>query len=99
MNFFVELLHNRGKIIICTSLCLLMAGCAREIIVEKPVPVPYETVIYKPIPPDLLIRHQKSTLPAEPLYGEGLQLCASDRANLDSCNAQLESIQGLSSNE
>ena len=76
-----------------------LAGCVREVIVDRPVPV--EVVVEKPIPvpADFLIQRNKSTLPDALKYGEALQLWAEDRANLDSVNAQLRAIQGLSSGE
>jgi len=76
-----------------------LAGCVREVIVEKPVPV--EVVVEKPIPvpADFLIQRNKSTFQGSLTYGEALQLWSADRANLDILNAQIRAIQGLSSNE
>ena len=78
----------------------LLVGCGTtEVIVEKPVPVEVVRVERVPVPIDLLIQRNKSTLPDALKYGEALQLWAEDRANLDSVNAQLGAIQGLSNGD
>ena len=79
-----------------TCLLTLLTACVREIIVEKPVPVEVVRVERTPVPVDFLIQRNKSTLPEMLKYGEALQLWAEDRANLDSVNAQLRAIEGLS---
>ena len=83
------------------SICLMLwlTGCAKEIIIEKPVPVEVIRIERTPVPSDFLIQRNKSTLPKTLKYGEALQLWAEDRANLDSVNAQLRAIQGLSDGE
>ena len=74
-------------------------GCANEVLVPEPVIVEVVTVERLPVPADLLIQRTKSTVPEALTYGDGLQLWAEDRANLDSVNAQLGAIDGLGNSE
>ncbi len=77
------------------SLALLLSGCASERIVERPVPVPVETVKYIPVPADLLVPCQKASVPQGVTYGEALALWSRDRASVDTCAARLLAIRQL----
>lgn len=79
-------------------LCLLscLTACATEVIVEKPVPVEVEVVKWTPVPADLTIQEPKKPIPDELSYGEAIELWSQDRASLETVNARLRAIQGLS---
>ena len=63
---------------------------------EKPVPVPGPTVIeYIDVPADLLVMHQKSTIPEAVTYGDVVLLWSLDRATIDILLGQLQAIESL----
>jgi len=74
---------------------MLLAGCANERIIEKPVPVEVVRVERIPIPADLLVLHNKTTIPETVTYGETLQLWAADRGIIDTLLGQLDAIRSL----
>ena len=84
-------------VLILPLILLLSTGCVREVIVEKPVPVEVPgPVEWRDIPPNLLIQHNKSTIPEALTYGEALQLWAEDRASIESLNGNIRAISSLS---
>ena len=99
MNLAKKSVHIVNAIMVAVILSMVSGCGTTEVIVEKPVPVEVVRVERVPVPIDLLIQRNKSTLPDALKYGEALQLWAEDRANLDSVNAQLGAIQGLSNGD
>jgi len=79
-------------------LCLLtlLLGCGSTEVIEKPVVVEVEVVKWREVPPNLLIIHNKSTVPDILKYGELIQLWAEDRAIIEKQNGQLKAIESLS---
>lgn len=47
------------------------------------------------VPSDLLIRHQKTTVPETLTFADALQLWVEDRALVDTLNGQITAIQSL----
>ena len=79
-----------------TFLALPLTGCVREVIVEKPVPVPVPgPTKWVDVPRNLVVIRNKTTLPETLSYGESLQLWSADRATIEALNGQLRAIQGL----
>lgn len=69
-------------------------------IVEKPVPVEVPgPVEWREIPPNLLIQHNKTTIPEAITYGEALQLWSEDRAIVDTLLGQLSAIGSLGADD
>jgi hypothetical protein len=52
-----------------------------------------------PVPDNLLLQHQKTTIPESMTYGEALQLWAEDRGIIDTLLGQLLGIKSLSDSE
>ena len=79
----------------CLFLIPLFGGCATERIVEKPVPVNVVRTERVPVPSDMLVRHQKTTVPDSLTYGEAIQLWSEDRRIIDTLLGQIEAIEAL----
>jgi len=81
-------------------LVLLLPSCANERVIPQPVivKIPGETKWIQ-IPANLLVKHQKTTLPETLNYGDGLKLWAVDRATIDTLLGQLEGIETLNDKE
>jgi len=60
------------------------------VVVEVPGPVEYI-----PVPAELLIHREKSTIPDGITYGDGLTLWAADRATIDMLLGQIRGIEAL----
>jgi hypothetical protein len=58
------------------------------------VEIPGE-IQWREIPDNLLIQHNKTTIPEVITYGEALQLWAEDRAIVETQNGQLSAIRSL----
>lgn len=88
--------HQKGWLVLASVfLPTLLSACGNTKVIEKPVPVPVETIIYQPLPPDLLQECNKQPLPDEITYGEALLLWRADRSTLDRCAAQIRAIRKL----
>jgi hypothetical protein len=84
------------RVLLLLSTLTFFAACAQERIVERPVPVPGPTVYeYVDVPSDLLIQHQKTTIPDDITWGEGAILWAADRATIDILLGQIRAIESL----
>lgn len=71
-------------------------GCASERVVEKPIVVHVPgPVKYVDIPPELLVKHQKTDIPESITWGEGAILWSLDRAIIDTLLGQLAAIESL----
>ncbi len=57
-----------------------------------PVPGPVE---WREVPPELLILHQKTTIPENLTYGQGAKLWVADRETIDILLAQILGIKSL----
>lgn len=79
-------------------LCLLSfcTACGTTEIIEKPVPVEVEVVKWVPVPKDLTREVPKRSIPTALTYGQAIELWSMDRASLETANARLRAIQGLS---
>ena len=75
---------------------MLLLGCAANEVIPQPVivevPGPTEIV---PVPAELLVQHQKVTIPEILNYGEALLLWAEDRSIIDRLLGQLIAIESL----
>lgn len=79
-----------------TFLTFSLIGCGQTKIIEKPVPVEVIKTERVGVPEDLLIRHQKTTVPETLTFGDAMQLWVEDRAMVDKLNGQITAIQSLS---
>ena len=84
-------------VLILLFLNLYLGACGTQKIVPKPkivkIPGPVE---YIAVPADLLILHEKTTIPEGGItYGEAIQLWEADRAIIDIQNGQLLGIDAL----
>jgi hypothetical protein len=86
---------TRPVVLILPFLLMFCAACAQTRIVEKPVPVPVETVRYLPVPADLTTRRPATDIPATLTFREALILWTSDRTRLQMLNTQLQAIANL----
>lgn len=59
--------------------------------------MPVEVIRYErvPLPSELLVRHQKTTIPAEITYKEAIELWSLDREIIDTLGGQIEGISAL----
>lgn len=88
------------RVLALTTILTFCAACATERIVEKPVPVPGPTVYkFVEIPPELLVRRQKTDIPESITWGEGGILWSLDRATIDMLLGQLEAIRSLANGD
>jgi hypothetical protein len=79
-------------------LCILpfLAACGTTRVVASPVAVEIEGAVqWQDIPADLLVFHQKTTIPEELTYGEAMQLWSADRGIIDTLLGQIEGISTL----
>jgi hypothetical protein len=87
----------RVWLVLCLSNWLI--ACATETVVSEPVVVEVERTVFVPVPDNLLLQHQKTTIPESMTYGEALQLWAEDRGIIDTLLGQLLGIKSLSDSE
>lgn len=80
-------------------LTLLLTACGNTKIIEKPVPVYIDKVEYVPVPYDLTMKRNKTTIPDAITYGEALELWSIDRATIDTLNGQMEAVESLGQEE
>lgn len=91
--------RSRRFALLLTCLTMLLTGCVREVIVDRPVPVEVPgPVQFVAIPSDLTVLHQKTTIPESATYGELIQLHIQDRAIIDKLLANIRAISGLGNN-
>lgn len=62
---------------------------------EKPVPVEVFHVEQLPVPAELLVQHQKTTIPEVLTYGQAMQLWSADRSIIDTLLGQIRAIESL----
>ena len=87
-------MNKYAYLLVC--LPIFSTGCVREVIVEKPVPVEVPgPVQFIEIPPDLLVLHQKATIPESLTWSEAAQLWTADRQTIDILLGNLLGIQAL----
>jgi hypothetical protein len=73
----------------------LLPACAREIVVEKPVPVEIVKVERVPVPADLLVTEAPAEIPQGLTFGDALYLWSVDRAALETVNGRIEAVRAL----
>ena len=83
------------RVSIVLSALIFLGACATERVVTETVPVEVVKFERVPVPSDLLVLHQKSTIPESVTYGESLQLWSADRTTIDILLGQLRAIQAL----
>jgi len=86
-------MRMHALILIC--LLSLLTACAKERIVTVPEIVEVVNTEYVEVPGNLLIKHQKTTIPETLTYGDAILLWAEDRRIIETQNGQLLAIQSL----
>jgi len=73
----------------------LSTACAREVLVDRPVPVEIVKVERVSVPSDLLVTETPAEIPEGLTYGDALHLWSIDRAALETVNGRLEAVRAL----
>lgn len=84
------------KVVLISLFLLTLSACSTTEIVEKPVPVEVVKTEFVPVPADLVAEIPKNTVPDGLTFADALELWSEDRAIIDTLNARLRGIQGLS---
>lgn len=78
------------KAMICVG---VLHGCSGQRVIEKPIVVTVSgPVKHIEVPAELLVQHNKTTIPESLTYGEAMQLWGADRATIDTQNGQTQGI-------
>ena len=83
----------RVLILACLFVCL--TACATPRVAVQPTIVEVVRVERVPVPNDLLVLHQPTTIPDELTYGELIQLWSADRGIIHILLGQIEAIRSL----
>jgi len=73
----------------------LSTACAREVLVDRPVPVEIVKMERVSVPADLLVTQEPAEIPEGLTYGDALHLWSIDRAALETVNGRLEAVRAL----
>ena len=90
---------SRKMRISCLIVSFISAGCAKERIVEVPVPVEVVKIQRVQVPDDFLTQHNPVSIPEKVTYGRVLELWAVDRSIIETQNGQLRAIGALNEQE
>lgn len=83
------------RVLIPLCLLSLLTACGTERVITKPVVVETTKIERVLVPADLLVQHQKTTIPEALTYGEAIELWSLDRASIEKQNGQLKAIESL----
>ena len=74
-----------------------LSGCSsQEVVTPQPVIIEIPgPVQFVDIPPDLLVLHNKSTIPDELTFGQAMQLWVADRETIDIYVGNTEALKSL----
>jgi len=81
------------------SVALFILGCSTERVITQPEVVEIVRLERVPVPAELLVMHQPTTVPETLTYGESLQLWAEDRSIIQTLLGQLVAIESLNESE